>query len=224
MGSSAPRRRKCRWLAAADWIAAALEAIKKGGIEAVAVERLARRLRVTKGSFYWHFTNRDAWLTATLRRWENLETEEIIARLACVGDAGERLKLLLMGITDPSRDYGVELALFRAGDHSLVRPVLQRVAARRIGYVEDCYRALGLTGAEAQRRAFLAYSAYVGFLHLREEAAKRLASGEELAAFRQHVIDTLIVGLPKTGITTATEQDTNTAGTTSVPPKRGTGL
>lgn len=199
VGSSARRRGKSRALGAADWVAAALEAIRKDGIEAVAVEPLARKLRVTKGSFYWHFTDRDAWLTAALRRWEELETEAIIAGLACVDDPGERLKLLLMDITDPSRDYGVELALFRAGDHRLVRPVLRRVVARRMAYVEECYRALGLTGAEARRRAFLAYTAYVGFLHLRPEAAKLLSSGEELAAFRQHVIDTLIAGPPKPG-------------------------
>ena len=46
------------------WIAAALECIAEGGIDAVRVEVLARDLGVTKGGFYWHFADREALLAA----------------------------------------------------------------------------------------------------------------------------------------------------------------
>src|SRR3712207_5397568 len=62
-------------LAAGDWVRAAAGAIEEGGVGTVAVEPLARKLGVTKGSFYWHFGNRVALLTATPERWE----EECIA-------------------------------------------------------------------------------------------------------------------------------------------------
>ena len=42
----------------------------RAGLAAVAVEPLAARLGATKGSFYWHFRNRDAMLEAALQRWE----------------------------------------------------------------------------------------------------------------------------------------------------------
>jgi len=45
-----------------DWVEAARSAMVEGGIDAVAVEPLARRLGVTKGSFYWHFKDRRALL------------------------------------------------------------------------------------------------------------------------------------------------------------------
>ena len=57
-------------LTADDWAQAALDLIAEQGVAAVAVEPLARRLRVTKGSFYWHFPSRDALLQAALERWE----------------------------------------------------------------------------------------------------------------------------------------------------------
>src|SRR5690606_7033358 len=57
-------------LSAADWAQAALDVIAEQGVSAVAVEPLARRLGVTKGSFYWHFPSRDALLQAALERWE----------------------------------------------------------------------------------------------------------------------------------------------------------
>src|SRR3546814_7480606 len=57
-------------LSAEDWAQAALDLIAEHGVAAVAVEPLARRLGVTKGSFYWHFQSRDALLQAALARWE----------------------------------------------------------------------------------------------------------------------------------------------------------
>src|SRR5229473_524512 len=53
-----------------DWLRAARLALLHGGPESVQVERLARELKVTKGSFYWHFKNRQALLEALLLEWE----------------------------------------------------------------------------------------------------------------------------------------------------------
>jgi AcrR family transcriptional regulator len=83
-----PRQR----LSASDWTAAALDALAAGGLAAVAVEPLATRLGTTKGSFYWHFTNRDALLRAVLERWERTDTEDVItyveAEAAQFGEMG----------------------------------------------------------------------------------------------------------------------------------------
>ena len=65
-------------LTAANWAEAALDAIAENGIEAVAVEPLARRLGVTKGSFYWHFTHREA--LQDLRRLQPVERRPAHAR------------------------------------------------------------------------------------------------------------------------------------------------
>lgn len=54
-----------------DWMRAARLALLEGGPSAVRVETLARKLRVSKGSFYWHFKNRGALLEALLREWED---------------------------------------------------------------------------------------------------------------------------------------------------------
>ncbi len=56
-------------------------AIGHRGIEGVAVEPLARELGVTKGSFYWHFPNREALIVAALKRWETRETDEVLERV-----------------------------------------------------------------------------------------------------------------------------------------------
>src|SRR5690606_34135016 len=71
-------------LSAEDWAQAALELIAEQGVAAVAVEPLARRLGVTKGSFYWHFPSREALLVAALERWEQFEQEEVFGQLEAI--------------------------------------------------------------------------------------------------------------------------------------------
>jgi len=67
-----------------DWLRAARLALLKGGVEAARVEKLARDLHVTKGSFYWHFKDRDQMLESLLREWEN-EAAEIVQQLGSGG-------------------------------------------------------------------------------------------------------------------------------------------
>ena len=76
---SCPTRRQARAAGSPreDWAAAALAAIADGGLAAVAVEPLAARLGTTKGSFYWHFANRDALLAAALALWEETTTTDV---------------------------------------------------------------------------------------------------------------------------------------------------
>ncbi len=192
-------------LTADDWLQAASRVIAEAGVSAVAVEPLARRLGVTKGSFYWHFPNRDALLEATLERWERESTEAVIAAVEQVADPRERLRRLAeVSIDDPlgSRtpgpgiafDDAFELAVSDAVEDPIVQPVLRRVSERRVDYLQECYRALGSSPGEARRRALLVYAAYLGTLRLTREAPSRVPRGEEYRAYRQHFVETLVPG------------------------------
>ena len=72
-----------------DWLRAARLALLRGGVEAVRVEKLARDLGVTKGSFYWHFKDRDELLDLLLREWER----EVPEMLSEVGRGAGRRKI-----------------------------------------------------------------------------------------------------------------------------------
>jgi AcrR family transcriptional regulator len=83
-------------LDAETWIEAALDALAANGVEAVRVERLAKSLGVTKGSFYWHFKDRPALLDAMLQSWRHRATLAIIDRLESgKGSPLDRLKHLV---------------------------------------------------------------------------------------------------------------------------------
>lgn len=153
-----------------DWTAAALQALREGGLAAVAIEPLAKRLGATKGSAYWHFANREALLRATVERWEQEHTERVIEAVETESETehnpARRLrKLFALVLTSPD-GFAVELALLSAADEPTVTPVRNRVTERRIDYLARLFADLGFPKAEARRRATLAYSAYVGYAQL----------------------------------------------------------
>src|SRR4051812_29966824 len=124
-----------------DWTRAALDALARGGLSAVAVEPLAKDLGTTKGSFYWHFADRNALIAAALELWEKRDTEVIIAAVEQDDDATARLRNLLQLVfgavrAGPEPGAGsVELALQASATHPLVAASLGRVTERRLAYL-----------------------------------------------------------------------------------------
>ena len=188
MGNSAERAR----LSAADWELAALEMIEEQGVAAVSVESLARRLSVTKGSFYWHFASRDSLLEAALKRWESLDTEGVVAQVDRIADPRERVVALFRRTSHEIRDHVMYAALLRAIDHPAVQPVMQRVSQRRVAYLSAALRAAGLDRIHAAQRAQLAYAAYVGMLQLVMHRLLPRPAHADFDAYVEHVIDALV--------------------------------
>ncbi len=56
-----------------DWLDAAFDAVVEGGFDAARVLVLAQKLGVTRGSFYWHFADHAAMVSALLARWRDRE-------------------------------------------------------------------------------------------------------------------------------------------------------
>ena len=65
-----------------DWVSAALSVLVDDGVNAVQITALARKLKVTRGSFYWHFTGRDDLLEALLAEWRARNSGIMIDALA----------------------------------------------------------------------------------------------------------------------------------------------
>lgn len=179
-------------LSADDWAQAALDLIAEQGVSAVAVEPLARRLGVTKGSFYWHFPSRDALLQAALERWEVGEQENIFGSLEKVADPRERLRALFQLVGHEVKPHIIYSELLKALDHPAVQPVIDRISQRRLDYLVAMFRQAGLQRTDATHRARLAYAAYVGFLQLSLQLQQPRMTSEEFEAYLEHVISTLI--------------------------------
>ncbi len=150
-------------LTPAHWIQAATELLVDGGVDLVRVDVVARALEVTRGSFYWHFKDRDDLLARVLEAWRAAATEQVIERFEGRGGhprerIAELLSLPFRGQA-AERAARIELAIRDwARRDAMAQRAVDEVDARRIGYTAQCFSALGFDIAEARSRAFILYS------------------------------------------------------------------
>lgn len=179
-------------LSASDWQQAALDALSEGGLQNIAIEMIAKRLGVTKGSFYWHFDSRDALIQAALELWESQEQEQVFGKLDALQDAQARLTALVSLVASELKAHKIYSELLKAIDHPLVKPVLERVSKRRIDYLTASFRMAGLPRKQALNRALLTYASYVGFLQLNLQLGYPKLSHGEFEQYVGHLTETLI--------------------------------
>src|SRR5215469_11433940 len=143
-----------------DWISAALGAIADGGLAAVAVEPLAAHLGATKGSFYWHFENRDALLKAALGRWEKETTTDVVAEITASHDPpASQFRRLVAGVIERAEQDRVGPALLASAADPAVAATLERVTAARLNLIAAVFRRLGFPRGGGGQRAPRAGSA-----------------------------------------------------------------
>lgn len=178
----APARPRNR-LDAAAFIEAAFEALARDGIEAVRVEPLAEALGVTKGSFYWHFADRDALLAALFARWAEGRVAAIRAETNSGADARATLyRLIELYARGPNtRGLAIELAIrgLARGDARAAAAV-NAVDAERLARVAALFEGLGHKAANAEARAFLFYAFVFGqsLIARRSDVALRTAAAD----------------------------------------------
>ena len=147
---------------------------------------------ITKGSFYWHFPNRESLLEQTLARWEKHDARNLNTALGEISDPRERLISFFRRVGRERLTHEVFSALSAASDHPQVEPVLERVANRRMQHIARAFEELGFGAKEAGHRARLTYSVYLGFLQLQRQHQAPSLSSEAFEAYIEHVIATLI--------------------------------
>ncbi len=168
------------------WITAATGVLVDQGIDHVRVDVLASQLQVTRGSFYWHFRDREDLLRRVLQAWHEQATHQLTQRLsgaAAPGSPREPRAQLQDLISLPFRGRAaqraarIELAIRAwARRDPMAQAAVDEADAARIGYHQRVFRALGFAAAEARARAFLLYGYEVAESLLSRqgsEAAKR---------------------------------------------------
>ncbi len=189
-----------------DWTMAALRALARGGVAAVAVDVLARELGVTRGSFYWHFANREALLVAALETWELRATTDVITAVRQEGDPWTRARSLFVEALGSEKIAGLEPALAAQTGHPAVAAVVARVTETRLAFLGEIFTGLGLGAQDARHRALAAYAAYLGWLELRRTAPGLAPEAQLQDPGSQAALDHLtamILNLPQAPVSAA---------------------
>jgi AcrR family transcriptional regulator len=147
-----------------DWIDAASARLAKHGVEAVRVEALARELRVSKGSFYWHFRDRADLLERVLAGWEAEELRWMEDEHVESMPTARRWARIVEMTADPER-VRMRVAVrawARADEH-----VAARVAAiekKNVGLIASVLQEIGFSHADAESWAQIAMLVCLGWL------------------------------------------------------------
>jgi AcrR family transcriptional regulator len=153
-----------------DWIELGFTLLAEEGLSGIKIDRLCARMGVTKGSFYWHFTDLSTYLAAMAERWgdvrdsarasfrelEHLEPAERLAQMMEIL-ADPRQGTLERAVREWARSDADVAERVRASDRWVNRAVLK------------AFRDAGFSGADAEVRARGLFYAGVGFLHVTSE-------------------------------------------------------
>jgi len=159
MVTTEPRSR----LGRGEWIQQALRVVGERGVEAVRVEPLAKRLGVTKGSFYHHFADRDELLVAVLDGWFQQATLMVIE---IVNQFSRRPEQRLRRLLELSTSANDERSIWSRVDVGIrdwarrdrrAQSMLETIDTRRLAYIAERLLALGAERPDAETRSFLIY-------------------------------------------------------------------
>jgi AcrR family transcriptional regulator len=146
-----------------QWLVAGLDALRKGGIAEVRVERLAADLGITKGSFYWHFRNRGELLQALLDYWSHEMTDVEFERIEAMRtDLAARLVALAEDVLEKGMGrYDPAIRAWARSDRKVAAAVAQ-VDRRRVRTLASLFEDGGFNADDARTRARLFYTLLLG--------------------------------------------------------------
>ena len=158
MAKSAPlpaanaQRKKTESLTRDDWISGAWDMLGVNGLDGVRVEPLARRLGVTKGSFYWHFKDRQQLVEALLDRWFLIWDDQMSPRMEQAADPADRVWALFESVVGRvTRGQTVSLRMLSHSDADVARRIEER-DAQRLAFLMEQLVAIGFSLEEARVR------------------------------------------------------------------------
>jgi AcrR family transcriptional regulator len=149
-------------LSAKDWLDQGLKALARDGFMALKAEPLAKAMGVSRGSFYWHFADVEAFHAAILKHWREVAAERIIRAVEASSPDRNALPALLrqaFGKRSALESAVRSWATFDPG----ARAAVQAIDRRRLNYVEGLLRSAGLSAEVARARAQILYWAFLGF-------------------------------------------------------------
>ncbi len=175
-----------------DWEVATLDVIAHQGVSAVAVENIAKDLGVTKGSFYWHFSNRKDLIVAALKRWQEDDRAVIKEKIWSIQDPHQRLQTWFLLSAEPLQSHLIYATLLADRQHDFVAKVLKEVTLERLSYLQESYQGIGYDETRAKQQALLSYSVYVGYLHMAKTLHGKFKDTDNIESYAKYVATQLI--------------------------------
>lgn len=144
----------------ADWIEQGLETLRSHGPGGLKVGPMAAALKVSRGSFYWHFRDIADFRAQLLKGWRERTTGEVIRSLEARATP-DRLRTLLRRAFQARPDVDIAIRTWAAHDPEAAAAVAA-VDQERIAYITGLLAEARVDGEQAAARARFLYWAHLG--------------------------------------------------------------
>ena len=148
------------------WLDTARQALIEEGTAGIEINKLAKRLRSSRGGFYWFFKDRAQLLRELLDYWVRTSTVLFERILRTPGRNGMEEYLALTNLWIDEKEYDPKwdgAVRDWARTSKAVRKVVEAVDQKRIAILEQIFNDIGYLGKEAHIRARVMYYHQVGY-------------------------------------------------------------
>ena len=159
------------WRGSRDgWLEAGYQALIEGGVDAVRIMPLAKRLGLSRTSFYWFFKDREALLAALLDGWAARTTTPLVAATTHYAETQAEAMLNVIGCFLLSETFDARLEFAIRSWALQDQAVADRVAAAddtRLSALSKMLQGWGHDAASADVRARTVYLVQIGYISIR---------------------------------------------------------
>jgi AcrR family transcriptional regulator len=164
---------------AEGWLGAAYETLIDVGVDMVRVVPLAKKLRLSRTSFYWFYKDRDALLAALVEVWRAKNTGNLIARSESYADS---ITEAILNVFDCWLDHELfdsklEFAVRSwAQQSATVAREIKSADAARLKALQRMFTRFGYEAGPADVRSRTIYLTQIGYISMKtqEDFATRM--------------------------------------------------
>jgi AcrR family transcriptional regulator len=179
-------RKSRKRLSREDWLEQAMQVFAKDGQAGLRIQGLCAELGVSRGSFYWHFEDREDFIHALLEYWHvEYTTKATRAVDQEGGTAEEKLAKIIHVVHDRNLTrYDLVIRAFAVFDPGVARSV-RKTDRHRLGFLEGLFCEMGFSGVdmEVRAKACLTFMTLEHTMYSKLDAKHRDDLSSELAAF-----------------------------------------
>lgn len=147
-----------------DWITLGYSLFAKEGHKGIIVERMAKKLKCNKSSFYHYFQSKPKFITEIIAYWIQIDTDDIIQITNSFNSPQEQFDAFLKTAFkfDPNIDFNFHLRLYAKRD-SLIAQLVQKTDEHRKAFLQELLIALNPEQDKSSEKAEIFYRYFIGY-------------------------------------------------------------
>ncbi|PDT51096.1 MULTISPECIES: TetR/AcrR family transcriptional regulator [Sinorhizobium] len=161
------------------WLEAAYESLLEAGVDSVKILPLAKRLNLSRTSFYWFFKDREELLAALIGRWRDRNTGNIVKQSEAYAESLAEAMLnvfdcwLNKELFDSKFEFAVRSWALQSDD---ILAEVQKADQVRLGALKRMFMRFGHSEITADVRARTTYLVQIGYISMQtqEDVALRM--------------------------------------------------